>query len=396
MSQFRQSVNNIFMEKKQYKNLPKEYNFLSDNLRILSNDIYFQNLQFSDSKHGSFKSLDLIFFNNKQYQLLNTGFFLKPIGNDKLGKALLSIIPTLTNDTWKGNNVVDFDKYNPKNNLTNFSFFKHFINISEENLLADFINKSDQKRTQNTSEKSRTIYTYSVADKELDEKQKKLNLKIFVDDINKANKIKIDLAKVENKPLENLCQQIKIQMPNSDCTFAAYKAYFEDKDEEITRIKMDRFFWQTSQVDISSITNEFLLPRGDIEFGEDELQMNLPNDLFYKNDKNDSSAISFNLNKIEHQLTYDFDKNIYVFKVKVFPYPNSMSSDLKFIGEYRDVFKRQDFTKEINVNKNTLKNIEFLIYPDKINVQLVVNLDGNDVNYKLEKALILNKGISKK
>ncbi len=399
-SQFRQSIRNIFMQTGEYKSLPKEYNFLIDNMRLHSENIYFQNLQFSKARNSGFVSLDLIFFNTAKYEFLNTGFEIKPTGNNKIGQREVTIVPTRANDTWKGSEVVDFSKYNPLDNKANFFFMKYFLNISDADLLAHFINNADNVQLPKSRKKTESVVAISAEEVEREKKRNESNLKIFIDDINKVNNIKINPAEYEKsgKSLNDLCEEINKQMPDSDCGFSAYKTYIADIDEKRTRANLDVFYRGLSSQRLDELTDDFVLPRGDIEFEEKNLNLIFPKDLFYNKDKGNKSELSFFINKIEHHLTYDFNKETYVLIVKLFPYFDSLSSDFKFIGLYDDVLKGKNITSEISVSKNDFKNIEFLIYPDKMKINIVFkNKEYNyDKSFALKKEIILNKVNSKK
>ncbi|WP_131450831.1 hypothetical protein [Chryseobacterium sp. FH1] len=388
------------MQQGEYRSLPKDYNFLMDNMRLHNESIYFQNLQFSQGKGGGFKSLDLIFFNNVKYEFLNIGFEIKTTGKDKIGQREVTIVPARANDTWKGSDVVDFNKYNPKDNLTNFFFMKYFLNISDADLLAHFINNANSVQIPKPIKKRESVVTVSTEELERERKRNESNLKLFINDINKVNKININSDEYEKsgKSLDDLCKEINKQMPDSDCGFSAYKTYIADNDEKRERVNLDIFYRSISSQSLDRLTDDFVLPRGDIEFDEKKLNLTFPKDLFFNTEQENKSELSFFINKIEHHLTYDFDKETYVLIVKIFPYSDSLSSDFKFISLYDDVLKGKNVTSEIFVNKNDFKNIEFLIYPDRLKINVVFkNREYNyDKIYALKKEIIFNKANSKK
>lgn len=376
------------MMENEYHNLPKDYDFLINDLRTSSEKIYFQNLQFSQGKGSNFKSLDLIFFNDKNYQFLNSGFEIIPVGNDKISNAKVTIVKTTSEETWKGENVIDFNKYNPKNVKENFSLLKYFTGVSEENVLANLINNLDGNQYKKDKAYRKKNYTYYAVDKEKKKKKYKANLNIFINDINKANNIKIDIKKAQNESLESLCQQIATQK-KSDCSNAVYNAYIDDKDEEFARIKMDNFFSNISNKSLSEITDELILPRGEIQFEEKKLNLFFPKELFFPSEN--SNEISLNIYRIEHHLTYDYDNNTYVLKVKIFPYTNSVSSDFKFESSYYDALKGENVTSEIFVDKNSFESIDFLIYPNKMKASVFFSKDGYGMNYLLKKEIVFRK-----
>lgn len=367
--QFRQRINAFFMDEASYKALPSQYNPFVKEMRKYADDIFFQSLQFSSGKGGDFKSLDIIFKRN--FDFLNTGFIIEGTNTDKMMGASLSIIPIISTDTWKAKDIVDFSKYNPLDNTTNFFYYKYYLNLTDEQLLANFINNNSWD-TKNSDE---------------------TGLQRFVKDINKVNKINIGQNLSDATTLKEICKEINQQMPKSDCGYAAYKTYLLDKDEVKTRNNINNFYRNLNNSTLENITDNFLLPKGIITFEQKELKLTLPKSDFKSEDKN--SEISFFINEIEHQLTYDFEKKTYILIVNVTPYNQTLSNNFSFVSEYYDVLKGKKVTGEIPVEKTSLKKMEFLIYPEKMEVRTYFkNKNGYNVNYMLKKTFNL-KNLSK-
>lgn len=347
-SQYRGRINDLLFDGGDYEQLPKEYKFLSNEIRKFADLIYYQNMRHSTSNYGTFTSLTLIFHEDFNFNFLNTGFEFRTKADEKLFGVDVSLISTDVNGTWKGRFVTDFDDYNPLNNIKNFFYVKHFLNITDEQLLAHFINNAG---------------SYS---------SKLSNLDAFIKDVEKANNIKLDKNLIEKseRTLKELCSQINKQMPNSDCGFAAYRAYIQNSDDSKTIRNIDEFYRGFSNQSLGYITDNFILPRGDISFYDKKLQLNLPNKFFFKNKEDDKSNINFYIKKISHQLTYDFEKKTYVLVVKLSPYENSLSSDFKFIGEYQSPLKSKKTIEAMSVKKENLKELELLIYPFEIQTKV--------------------------
>lgn len=351
-AQYRERINILLFDGSDYEQLPKEYKPLSDEIRKIGDLIYYQNLQHSGGNYGMYTSLTLIFNEDFEYNFFNLGFRFNTIPNDNLFGNKVSLISTNIRSTWKGRYVVDFEDYNPLDNIKNFFYLKYFLNITDEQLLANFINNINIPYN---SDKSR--------------------LDVFINDIEKGNNIKIDKSIIDksDQKLKDLCKQINLQMSKSDCGFSAYKTYIADKDDKITRKKIDDFYRNFSNQSLSQVTDDFILPRAEIDFYDKELKLTLPNEFFYEKKKNDQSNVSFYVENINHQLTYDFDEKTYVLNVKVHPFNNSLSSEFKFLSEYYDILKSRKIKSEINVDRNAFKYLEFLIYPTKVKIKVYFN-----------------------
>lgn len=351
-AQYRERINILLFDGSDYEQLPKEYKPLSDEIRKIGDLIYYQNLQHSGGNYGMYTSLTLICNEDFEYNFFNLGFRFNTIPNDNLFGNKVSLISTNIKSTWKGRYVVDFEDYNPLDNIKNFFYLKYFLNITDEQLLANFINNINIPYN---SDKSR--------------------LDVFINDIEKGNNIKIDKSIIDksDQKLKDLCKQINLQMSKSDCGFSAYKTYIADKDDKITRKKIDDFYRNFSNQSLSQVTDNFILPRAEIDFYDKELKLTLPNEFFYEKKKNDQSNVSFYVENINHQLTYDFDEKTYVLNVKVLPFNNSLSSEFKFLSEYYDILKSRKVKSEINVDRNSFKYLEFLIYPTKVKIKVYFN-----------------------
>lgn len=370
--------------KNSYRALPKEYNFLVEHMRTWTDKIYMYDLQHSGGDRASFNSLGLIFFNAQQYPFLKTGFAIKPVGNDKMGAAQVTKVHVLASNKWSGANVVDFDKYDPRNNVTNFFYMKHFLNITDAQLLAHFINSIDGYRW-NNKKKNEKVATISQKELEKEKGQNKTNQQIFIRQISKVNHLTIDDVAFEKsgKTLTDLCAEINKQMPKSDCGFSGYKTYIEDKDEKITRSKINLFYRGLTTNSLEETTNELMLPRGEIEFAEPKLNLVLPIGIF--DAKENGDQVEFSIFKLTHQLTYDYSNYTYVLKVSILPFFRNPNAAFSFKGTRYDVLKGKDVTEVVNVPENTLTKMEFLIYPDKMNVNAYFKQNGYETSYRLSK-----------
>lgn len=372
-AQFMNGLNRIYMQEGEKINLPREYNFFVNEQKKNSQEIFFKNLQHSDGNGGSFNSLDLIFFENKKYDFLKTGFVIVPEINSKLMGKPISTVPVRATGTWKApKGTVDFDTYNPRNNTTNFFYMKFFGNITDEQLLAHFFN---MKVANFNSKIDNSVQ--------------------FIRDINKANKIQINENFDSESPglLTRLCKEINSKMPDSDCNFAPYKAYLANPDEDKTRKNLDDFYGSIWNNGVDDVTNEYILPRGSIDLPQKALKLVLPNQFFYGKSKNDQSDVFFYINNIQHNLTYDFKLKTYVFIFKITPFADSLSSDFKFISSYHNTLKGKQEVGEIEVKKNEIKNIELLLYPDRMEVQVYFKGNDNrfDYHYKLKNIFNIKK-----
>ncbi|WP_336959850.1 hypothetical protein [Chryseobacterium contaminans] len=372
-AQYRNGLKGIYMPQGEQVNLPAEYNFFIDEGRRIAGEVFYQNLQRSSGRDSSFNSLELIFFENRKYDFLNTGFILVPQMNSQLMGKNISTVPVRNNNTWKmAFGTVDFATYNPRNNVTNFLYMVICRNMTNEQVLAHFLNMMDLPANSKTSKYVQLIR-----------------------DINRANKIHIDEKVDEFAPglLTRLCKDINAQTSGDECTLALYKAYIEDKDENITRKNIDRFFRSLSNMSLQNMTNDYVLPRGDLNIMEKDIKLVLPNEFFYVKKKNDQSDVSFFIEKIEQNLNYDFDKKTYVLKFKVTPHFDSMSSDFKFLGEYYDMLKGKQQVADIEVKKGEINYFEFFLYPDRMEVQVNLTQKENRFNYsyKLKNIFKINK-----
>ncbi|OCA78659.1 hypothetical protein BBH99_07730 [Chryseobacterium contaminans] len=372
-AQYRNGLKGIYMPQGEQVNLPAEYNFFIDEGRRIAGEVFYQNLQRSSGRDSSFNSLELIFFENRKYDFLNTGFILVPQMNSQLMGKNISTVPVRNNNTWKmAFGTVDFATYNPRNNVTNFLYMVICRNMTNEQVLAHFLNMMDLPANSKISKYVQLIR-----------------------DINRANKIHIDEKVDEFAPglLTRLCKDINTQTSGNECTLALYKAYIEDKDENITRQNIDRFFRSLSNMSLQNMTNDYVLPRGDLNIMEKDIKLVLPNEFFYVKKKNDQSDVSFFIEKIEQNLNYDFDKKTYVLKFKVTPHFDSMSSDFKFLGEYYDMLKGKQQVADIEVKKGEINYFEFFLYPDRMEVQVNLTQKENRFNYsyKLKNIFKINK-----
>lgn len=372
-AQYRNGLKSIYMPQGEQVNLPAEYNFFIDEGRRIAGEVFYQNLQRSSGRDSSFNSLELIFFENRKYDFLNTGFILVPQMNSQLMGKNISTVPVRNNNTWKmAFGTVDFATYNPRNNVTNFLYMVICRNMTNEQVLAHFLNMMDFPANSKTSKYVQLIR-----------------------DINRTNKIHIEEKVDEFAPglLTRLCKDINAQTSGDECTLALYKAYIEDKDENITRQNIDRFFRSLSNMSLQNMTNDYVLPRGDLNIMEKDIKLVLPNEFFYVKKKNDQSDVSFFIEKIEQNLNYDFDKKTYVLKFKVTPHFDSMSSDFKFLGEYYDMLKGKQQVADIEVKKGEINYFEFFLYPDRMEVQVNLTQKENGFNYsyKLKNIFKINK-----
>lgn len=360
-AQYRNGLKGIYMPQGEQVNLPAEYNFFIDEGRRIAGEVFYQNLQRSSGRDSSFNSLELIFFENRKYDFLNTGFVLVPQMNSQLMGKNISTVPVRNNNTWKmAFGTVDFATYNPRNNVTNFLYMVICRNMTNEQVLAHFLNMMDLPANSKTSKYVQLIR-----------------------DINKANKINVEEKVDEFAPglLTKLCKDINVQTSGDECTLALYKAYIENKDENVTRQNIDRFFRSLSNMSLQNMTNDYVLPRGDLNIMEKDIKLVLPNEFFYAKKKNDQSDVSFFIEKIEQNLTYDFDKKTYVLIFKVTPHFDSMSSDFKFLGEYYDTLKGKQQIEDIEVKKNEVNYFEFFLYPDKMEVKVNMTQKENRFSY---------------
>lgn len=360
-AQYRNGLKGIYMPQGEQVNLPAEYNFFIDEGRRIAGEVFYQNLQRSSGRDSSFNSLELIFFENRKYDFLNTGFVLVPQMNSQLMGKNISTVPVRNNNTWKmAFGTVDFATYNPRNNVTNFLYMVICRNMTNEQVLAHFLNMMDLPANSKTSKYVQLIR-----------------------DINKANKINVEEKVDEFAPglLTKLCKDINAQTSGDECTLALYKAYIENKDENVTRQNIDRFFRSLSNMSLQNMTNDYVLPRGDLNIMEKDIKLVLPNEFFYAKKKNDQSDVSFFIEKIEQNLTYDFDKKTYVLIFKVTPHFDSMSSDFKFLGEYYDTLKGKQQIEDIEVKKNEVNYFEFFLYPDKMEVKVNMTQKENRFSY---------------
>lgn len=342
-------------------NLPAEYNFFIDEGRRIAGEVFYQNLQRSSGRDSSFNSLELIFFENRKYDFLNTGFVLVPQMNSKLMGKNISTVTVRNNNTWKmAFGTVDFATYNPRNNVTNFLYMVICRNMTNEQVLAHFLNRMD---TPANSKISKYVQ--------------------LIRDINKANKINVGEKIDEFAPglLTRLCKDINAQTLGDECTLALYKAYIEDKDENVTRQNIDRFFRSLGNLSLQNMTNDYVLPRGDLNMMNKDIKLVLPNEFFYAKKKNDQSDVSFFIEKIEQNLTYDFDGKTYVLIFKVTPHIDSMSSDFNFLGEYYNTLKGKQQVENIEVKKNEINYFEFFLYPDRMEVQVNLTKKENRFSY---------------
>lgn len=372
-AQYRNGLKGIYMPQGEQVNLPAEYNFFIDEGRRIAGEVYYQNLQRSSGRDSSFNSLELIFFENRKYDFLNTGFVLVPQMNSQLMGKNISTVTVRNNNTWKmAFGTVDFATYNPRNNVTNFLYMVICRNMTNEQVLAHFLNMMD-------------IPVNSKISKYVQ----------LIRDINKANKINVEEKVDEFAPglLTKLCKDINAQTSGDECTLALYKAYIEDKDENITRQNIDRFFRSLSNMSLQNMTNDYVLPRGDLNIMGKDIKLVLPNEFFYVKKKNDQSDVSFFIEKIEQNLTYDFDKKTYVLIFKVTPHFDSMSSDFKFLGEYYDTLKGKQQVEDIEVKKNEINYFEFFLYPDRMEVQVNLTKKENrfSYGYKLKNVFKIKK-----
>lgn len=338
--------------------LPAEFVEVKKFLGKLGEDVFFQGLQSSGGMTGNYTSLDLVFLEDFQLKFANTGFDFKVLSKDLISGRKGSQNYTTANSTWKGHSIVHMGDYNPKNNVKNFFYFKYILNLTDEQLLAHFINNVDNFKN----------YNSQVS-----------NLDIFISDIEKVNKIKIDKTKVESSNLQvkELCKQINAQMKDSDCGFAGYKTYIEDKDAKKTRQNIDRFFGNLGRYNLSTITDDYLLPRGKYTFADPELNVVLPNNFFYLKKKNDQSAINFYIEEVDYQLKYDFEKETFVLVVKLVPFRNTLSADFKFFSEFQSALKTKPSIEEISVEKENFKYLELYIYPEKMEAKVYLNNNKN-------------------
>jgi hypothetical protein len=360
-AQYRNGLKGIYMPQGEQVNLPVEYNFFIDEGRRIAGEVFYQNLQRSSGRDSSFNSLELIFFENRKYDFLNTGFVLVPQMNSQLMGKNISTVAVRNNNTWKmAFGTVDFATYNPRNNVTNFLYMVICRNMTNEQVLAHFLNMMDIPANSKISK-----YVQLVRD------------------INKANKINVEEKVDEFAPglLTRLCKDINAQTSGDECTLALYKAYIEDKNENVTRQNIDRFFRSLSNMSLQNMTNDYVLPRGDLNMMGKDIKLVLPNEFFYVKKKNDQSDVSFFIEKIEQNLTYDFDKKTYVLLFKVTPHFDSMSSDFKFLGEYDDMLKGKQQTADIEVKKNEINYFEFFLYPDRMEVQVNMTKKENRFSY---------------
>lgn len=334
-------------------NLPSDYNFFISEGQKISREVFYQNLQHSGGKNSSFNSLDLIFFENRKYDFLNTGFVIVPQMNSKLMGKPISTVPVLNNNTWKADGIVDFATYNPRYNAANFMYMIIYLNMTNEQVLSHFFNMMDDPADKKTSK-----YVQ------------------FIRDINRANRINIDekIAETPNGFLKKLCQEINAQSTVKECAIAPYKAYIETKDEDKTRDNINKFFRSLAATRLENVTNDYLLPRGNLEVTQKDLKVMLPNEFFYTKNKNDKSDVSFFINNIEQNLTYDYEKKTYMLMFKVTPHSGSFSSDFKFLGEYHDMLKGKQVVGEIDTKKDEVKYFEFFLYPDKMEVKVYLTL----------------------
>jgi hypothetical protein len=372
-AQYRNGLKGIYMPQGEQVNLPAEYNFFIDEGRRIAGEVFYQNLQRSSGRDSSFNSLELIFFENRKYDFLNTGFVLVPQMNSQLMGKNISTVTVRNNNTWKmAFGTVDFATYNPRNNVTNFLYMVICRNMTNEQVLAHFLNMMDIPANSKISKYVQLIR-----------------------DINKANKINVEEKVDEFAPglLTRLCKDINAQTSGDECTLALYKAYIEDKDENVTRQNIDRFFRSLSNMSLQNMTNDYVLPRGDLNMMEKDIKLVLPNEFFYVKKKNDQSDVSFFIEKIEQNLTYDFDKKTYVLLFKVTPHFESMSSDFKFLGEYYDMLKGKQQIADIEVKKNEINYFEFFLYPDRMEVQVHMTKKENRFSsgYKLKNIFKIKK-----
>ncbi len=372
-AQFRNGLHRIYMEEGQPVHLPSEYSFFVDEARRISGEIFYQDHQRSAGNNGSFNSLSLIFFQNRTYDFLKTGFVIVPKMNSTMMGKPIATVPVLNNNTWKARpGMVDFDNYDPRFNAANFMYMFIRLNMTNEQVLAHFLNMMD--------------FPYDA---------KVSKYVQLVREVGKANKISLDEKVDEFQPglLTRLCKEINTKTGGTECTIPLYKTYIETPDEEKTRKNIDTFYRSLTVGGVQQMTNEYLLPRGDLEITQKDVQLQLPDAFFYAGKKNDHSGIAFYINKIEQQLTYDFEKKTYILVFSVTPYDSSLSSDFRFSGEYFDMLKGKDQTGEIEVKKDELKSLEFSLYPDKMEVRVNLRKKGNqfDSRYLVKNTFKIKK-----
>ena len=125
-SQYRGSLNSIIFDGNTYSDrLPKDYIFLSKDLDKISNNIYFQDLQHSESRTSDFMSMILILNRDFTFNFLNTNLKLEIIANKNQTEKL----PISIENIWYANHEIDLEAYNPLDNWSNFLLSLQYLNI---------------------------------------------------------------------------------------------------------------------------------------------------------------------------------------------------------------------------------------------------------------------------
>ena len=364
-SQYRGSLNSIIFDGNTYSDrLPKDYIFLSKDLDKISNNIYFQDLQHSESRTSDFMSMILILNRDFTFNFLNTNLKLEIIANKNQTEKL----PISIENIWYANHEIDLEAYNPLDNWSNFLLSLQYLNISDEKAVECFFNKYESKKQIKKKTYNSGLSVYSEAEQKEDAEKFKLSLKSFISKINKENNLKIDLNNIEKSknPFNEICSEIKKQNSNNECVNALFSTYIKNDDG----YALDGFLLDSSGKDLNEIASQFFFPRGNVNFGDKKLKMILPKDIFF-NETNKKSDVYFVIEKIEYQLTYDFNKETYCLKVKIIPFSNSISSNFTFIGkDFNRGYNYKGKNDEIFVEKDNLKELELLIYPFEIQTKV--------------------------
>lgn len=365
------SLSNIFLNQ-EFEGFPLELGFMKDWCRHSADYMFYRDLQNSHDPSGaaSFNQLELIVKKNYMFEFFGTDL---KISFEKNLKEKLYTTSILSNFEWRVKAYYSnftFQDFDPEDNGMNFLYIKLIAGVSNNEVLSNFINR------------------YIPFDYYSKKSYKEIK---YLQTINAKNNIHVDTTTV----FANICDSIRVAMPHADCNYSAYVAFLKDKDPIKTRDNIADFFLAYNSLDVPDLLDDYLLPKGNIQFLDSNVSILLPAKYFKLVEKQNDKPVSFRLSNIEYNLQYDFIKSSYFIKIKLEAHPSTLVNDFKFKFKYYNVEKDKVEHLASIITKSTFSALEVNLYPDYYTLQIICQPDPSDKNgtdnYEFYKKVKINK-----
>ncbi|MGH2664974.1 hypothetical protein [Flavobacterium sp.] len=319
--------------------------------------IYISNFQFSESyKHdNSFYSFNVASMNPKIINLYKLGITMHLNFSKKSKRFMESqpIIAELFDEKSAYVRSFDYDKfkYTPKDY---FDFAIEILRLSNDQLIANTLNQMTEPKLESKSKFDQ-----------------------FIDDINKAQKLKLPYIVTKEKGVGEL-RELLVRGSNKKISDLIFETYLLKKKEELTNREIDNFFSITgffSQNVVSKI-DQMLLQRLAVKF-ETPASIDFPASIIIPDTKNETTS-TFLMDRLEIQ--FDFKQN--KTEIKAF---GKWNAKAKINSGRKEVYKKGKTVYKVihPADNETLESNELRITIDQKNIILeAINSPESD-NYEL-------------